>query len=120
MTMNDSASLLSIVGERAEARKKELQKINQTFRKNLRYLSDVEEDDLVFEVRLASLWSDHGEKDVCVQQKAPLEQVISLAVEKFKRVNKRKDVQADWCVGVVCPFGFTVPVPDKFWNKYRK
>lgn len=78
---------------------------------------------LRYRVSLTSLWSNEGEESVVVTRRGPLDAVIRFAKTKFKRVNHRNDIQADWNVYAMVPSAdgksIQVPVPDTFWSRIR-
>lgn len=78
---------------------------------------------LRYRVHLRSLWQDEGEQSVTVTRRGPLAGVIRFAKTKFKRVNKRSDIQADYGVHAVVPSskGKSIPVvvPDTFWRHIK-
>lgn len=72
-----------------------------------------------FQVTLFSFWPHDGEKDVIIKEKKPLDQVIAAAIQEFKKVNKRSDVQARWIVSVLLPSGLAVPIPEEHWKQFK-
>ena len=53
-------------------------------------------NDLVFEVTLTSRWAREGESSVTARSGRGLSEALKRAQEKFKKINKRSDIQADY------------------------
>ncbi len=55
----------------------------------------------VYEVNLHSLWADYGGKDVVVTHSGNISDAVALAEQKFKMINRKRDVQAIYRVSIV-------------------
>ncbi len=75
---------------------------------------------LTFLVALNSLWSKEGEKNIKVKTKGDLKEAIEEAEEKFKKINHRQDVQADYSIFVLLANGVRIRLSEDFWDEYKK
>jgi hypothetical protein len=72
-----------------------------------------------FVVNIISLWANEGEINVSIK-KDTLEKAFQAAVEKFKELNKRRDIQADFHVYAYLYNGVELKLPNKYWDKLEK
>lgn len=118
--MSRKISITKTIQSAIEKRRKALESGIAEVKEDELYLSSKPTKRFTFRVKLTSLWADHGEKSVSVARKLPLSQVVALAVEEFKKVNGRSDVQAGWTVSVVFPSGREVSLPKEYWGSLER
>lgn len=70
-------------------------------------------------VRIDSLWADRGEKSVTMEGGGTVKEVMKEAIEKFKKINERSDVQGAYDVRVILPHGTSLSLPEKLWRRYK-
>lgn len=88
-------------------------------RKSLRALEKIDLDNARYTVALNSLWANEGEKNLKLSRRGTLEDAIKIAEKKFKKLNNRSDVQAQYFVTLKIG---DVPywVPREYWEKYAE
>ena len=82
-------------------------------------LDNFDNETIYYRVRLRSGWELHGEKNIDTKSKVSLERAVVNAIKKFKKINNRSDVQADWTVTVLVDDEEHL-IPEEHWKHLRK
>lgn len=72
-----------------------------------------------FLVKIVSLWEREGEKDAEAKA-STLKEAMEQAIKKFKVLNNRDDVQANYFVIAHLQNGTTISIPKKYWSHMVK
>lgn len=103
-----------------EKRAKQFEKGMRDTRSSLRHLKMRKDTDRVrFYVRLYDGWPD--EKEVEIRSRRSLEQAIKDATARYRKINKRSDVQARCSVAAAVPApggSARVELPKSMWGAY--
>lgn len=71
----------------------------------------------IFYIKVGSLWTEEGEKDVELTKKGKLEEIFAEANNEFSRVNNRTDSKRYHRIMMIGE-GIRVPIPDEICRKY--
>lgn len=88
--------------------------------RSLQFLDEVGIKDATYEVHLRSMWEREGEKSSTTMYTGSLEGAIKEAEKRFKGLNHRDDVQAQYAVSINLGAKLSYTVPDKYWTKFKE
>lgn len=110
-----------IIEEALSLRLEDCSKKFSSLKKDKKELASIESvNDLDLEVKISSAWAEYGEKTIKFVGKGGLEAVMKRAIAKFKKVNKRSDVQGGYYVGVLLPNGNYFAVDEKYYEQFKE
>jgi hypothetical protein len=87
-------------------------------RKALRALRKEDLNDADYDIELRVLWAGEGYKPVTVEYHGSLRDAIKEAEDRFKAINRRDDVQANYSVFIRLA-GIRYEIPPKYWEKSK-
>lgn len=112
--MNLREYVTGMIVERIEAWKNSIALKEAT----LEQLPSVDLDDATYQISLRSLWEDYGEQHVKVIHTGSLQNGVEAAEARFKEINKRSDVQADYLAHLMVGNDMCY-IPQKYYKTER-
>lgn len=89
------------------------------FRESLEVLEKTDDRNANYIIFLKSAWASEGEKSTKTTHLGTLKDAIEKAEKKFKVVNMREDVQADYIVSIRLGKS-RYSVPEKYWERFKE